>query len=71
MIAGLPVHARRETAAGAIVALGLMAYGVFQAFIYRELGLTPRKPQRTIGAIKRDLFESLADFQAREKPWPP
>ncbi len=56
---------------GAIVTLGLMAYGIFQAYVYRELGLIPAKPARTIGDIKRDLFESLAEFRAKAQPRAP
>ena len=59
------VHAGRPTAASAIVALGLMAYNAMQAFVYRYLRLDPWKPRRTIGDIKRDLFETLVLFSRR------
>ncbi len=59
------VHAGRPTAASAIVALGLMAYNAMQAVVYRYLHIDPWKPMRTIGDIKRDLFESLVLFNRK------
>lgn len=59
------VHSGRPTAAMAIATLALMAYDALQAYVYRELGLDPAKPQRTIGDIKGDLRETLVDFGRR------
>lgn len=54
------VHAGRSTAAQAIVLLGMMAFNAFQVYVYRHLGLNPRKPERTIGDFRRDFLETLS-----------
>lgn len=56
------VHAGRPTAAWAFVLLALLAYNVFQLFAYRHLKLDPRRPQRTLGALRRDLVTTLGLF---------
>ena len=53
------VHQGRATGAWAIVLLALLAYNVWQMYLYRHLGLDPKKPRRTWGDLRRDLWESL------------
>lgn len=62
------VHAGRPTAAWAIVCLGLLAYNVLQIYAYRHLRLDAAKPERTLGAIRRDLVCTLALFGLRGRP---
>lgn len=59
------VHVGRPTAARAIVTLAFLAYNALQSYVYRHLGLNPKRPKRTMGDIKRDLFETLAQFRCR------
>ena len=56
------VHAGRPKAAWAFVALALTAFNAFQAYIYRNLKLDPQRPERSLVALRRDLFETLAAF---------
>lgn len=53
------LHKNRPTGAWAVVVLALVAYNVWQMYLYRKLGLDPQRPQRTWGDLRRDLFESL------------
>lgn len=62
------VHTGRPTAVWAIVCLGLLAYNMLQLYAYRHLRLDPAKPERTLGAIRRDLACSLALFGLRGRP---
>lgn len=56
------VHSGRPKAVVAIVALALLAYNALQAYLYRELGINPSRPERTLGDIRRDFWETLALF---------
>lgn len=56
------VHSGRPQAVVAIVALALLAYNALQAYLYRELGINPSRPERTLGDIRRDFWETLALF---------
>lgn len=62
------VHTGRPTAAWAVVCLGLLAYNMLQLYAYRHLRIDPNKPERTLGAIRRDLVCSLALFGLRGRP---
>lgn len=62
------VHAGRPAAAWAFVALALTAFNAFQAYVYRNLKLDPRRPERSLAALRRDLFETLADFARSRRP---
>jgi hypothetical protein len=62
------VHTGRPTAVWAIVCLGLLAYNLLQLYAYRHLRLDPAKPERTLGAIRRDLACTLALFGLRGRP---
>lgn len=59
------VHSGRPNAVWAIVALAFLAYNALQTFVYRHLGIDPRKPQRTFGDILRDFLETLSAFRTR------
>jgi hypothetical protein len=53
------VHKDRPTGAWAVVLLALVAFNAWQMYLYRDLGLDPRRPKRTWNDLRRDLFESL------------
>jgi hypothetical protein len=56
------VHAGKPTGAWAMVVLTLLAYNVWQLYLYRHLGLDPSRPSRTWGDLRRDLWESLHEL---------
>ena len=62
------VHAGKPTGAWAMVLLTLLAYNVWQLYLYRHLGLDPKKPCRTWGALRIDLLVSLRDLLAPKRP---
>ncbi len=62
------VHAGKANAAWAIVLLALLAYNAMQAYVYRELGIDPLHPDRSLTAIRRDLWEDLGTLMARGPP---
>lgn len=53
------VHKDRPTAVWAVVALVFIAFNLWQAYAYRELRLSPERPARTHGQLRRDLWETL------------
>lgn len=62
------VHVGRPQAAWAFVALALTAFNAFQAYVYRHLKLDPRRPERPLSALRRDLFETLAALLRPPRP---
>jgi hypothetical protein len=56
------VHANRSVAVTAILILALTAYNAVQTFFYRELKISPERPQRTFGDITRDFLISLGQL---------
>ncbi|MBU6427375.1 MAG: transposase [Cyanobacteria bacterium REEB65] len=65
------VHSGRPTAVLAIVCLAFVAYNAFAAYIYRSLGINPRRPERTFGDVRGDLWITLADFGRKARAHPP
>jgi hypothetical protein len=65
------VHSGRANAVLAIVCLAFMAYNVLAAYLYRALGIDPRRPQRTFGDVRRDLWETVSDFGRKPRASPP
>jgi hypothetical protein len=61
-------HSGKPCAVWAIVLLALLAYNAFQAYVYRDLGLDPAKPRRTLKALRIDFWESLGTASARAPP---
>ena len=53
------VHAGRSVAVTMILILAFVAYNAMQTFFYRELGISPERPARTIGAICATLHASI------------
>ena len=59
------VHSGRPNAVWAIAGLAFLAYNALQTFVYRHLGIDPRKPHRTFGDILRDFLETLSVIRTR------
>jgi hypothetical protein len=59
------VHKGRANAAWAVVAVALIAYNAWQAYLYKVLGLDPLRPARTWGDLRRDMWSSLGAREAR------
>lgn len=64
------VHQNRANGAWACALLTLVAYNVWQLFVYRELKLDPRKPTRSWAELRRDLWESLHTLVSARLVWP-
>lgn len=64
------VHQNRANGAWACALLGLLAYNVWQLYVYRELKLDPRRPARSWVELRRDLWESLHTLVAAKLYWP-
>jgi hypothetical protein len=58
------VHKGRANAAWAVVAVALIAYNAWQAYMYKVLGLDPMRPVRTWGDLRRDMWSSLGEREA-------
>jgi hypothetical protein len=53
------VHAGKANGAWAMAVLTLLAYNVWQLYLYRHLGLDPARSPRTWRALRLDVWESL------------
>jgi len=53
------VHKGRANAVWTVVAVALIAYNAWQAYLYKVLKLDPLRPERTWGNLQRDLWSSL------------
>ncbi|MEB3329944.1 MAG: hypothetical protein VKQ33_11990 [Candidatus Sericytochromatia bacterium] len=58
------VHKGRANAAWTVVAVALIAYNAWQAYLYRVLKLDPMRPGRTWGDLRRDMWSSLGEREA-------
>lgn len=65
------VHTGRSAAVLAIACLAFMAYNALATYLYRSLGINPRRPERTFGNIRDDLWETLPEFGKRARAQPP
>lgn len=53
------VHKGRANAAWTVVAVALIAYNAWQAYLYKVLRLDPLRPGRTWSDLRRDMWSSL------------
>ena len=53
------VHKGRVNAVWTVVAVALIAYNAWQAYLYKVLKRDPLRPERTWGNLQRDLWSSL------------
>lgn len=65
------VHAHRSVAVTVILILAFVAYNAMQSFFYRELGISPDRPERTIGAICMLLLASIGALRGVNPAWSP
>ena len=59
------VHSGRSVAVTALLVLAFVAYNAMQSFYYRELGISPERPERTFGAICRCLLASIESIKGK------
>ena len=64
------VHTGRPTAVLAIACLAFMAYNALATYMYRSLGINPRRPERTFGNIRDDLWETLTEVGKKARAHP-